>query len=172
VELAQKIYRITFAVSDGVDPIESASITYNDDKEYTDKNGEFVFDLTYASDQEFVIKKDGFQDSDTIINIDSEKTIVVVLKSTVGFGSISGHELKIYPNPTRGELTIEMDIAQNVSYALKIYDVLGKLIYADDLQGSQHIQKQIDLSTHPKGLYFLNIRSSAGENISKRILIQ
>ena len=168
----KKQYRITFKVTDGYDPIENASITHHDKDEYTDKNGEFAFDLTYALDQEFLIKKSGFNDSDTIIDIESERSIVVALQSTTDIGKTIDREIIIYPNPTHGELNIEINNAESIHYSIKIYDVLGKLIYADDLYGNQNIRQNVDLSEHPKGLYFLNIKSNRGDNISKRFIIQ
>ncbi len=168
----KKQYRITFKVTDGYDPIENASIIHHDKDEYTDKNGEFAFDLTYALDQEFLVKKSGFNDSDTIIDIESERSIVVALQSTTDIGKTIDREIIIYPNPTHGELNIEIKNAESIHYSIKIYDVLGKLIYADDLYGNQNIRQNVDLSEHPKGLYFLNIKSNRGDNISKRFIIQ
>jgi len=166
------IYRVTFVVTDGNEPIHEATIIHDAENKYTDSYGEFVFELPYALDQEFIIKKEAFDDCDTIIDIDSEKSVMVVLKLASGIGDPINREVKVYPNPTRRWLNIEMHNTESTHFSITIYDVLGKLIFADELDGVQNIRKTIDLSEHPKGLYFLNIKSNRGENISKRILIQ
>ncbi len=166
------IYRVTFLVTDGNEPINEATIIHNAENKYTDIHGEFIFELPYALDQEFIIKKEAFDDCDTIINIDREKSVAVVLKLASGIGDPISREVKVYPNPTQRWLNIEMNNTESTHFSITIYDVLGKLIFADELDGVRNIRKTIDLSEHPKGLYFLNIKSNRGENISKRIIIQ
>jgi hypothetical protein len=166
------IYRVTFLVTDGNEPVNEATIIHDAESKYTDINGEFVFELPYALDQEFIIKKEAFDDCDTIIDIDREKSVMVVLKLASGIGDPINREVKVYPNPTRRWLNIEMHNTESTHFSITLYDVLGKLIFADELDGVHNIRKTIDLSEHPKGLYFLNIKSKRGENISKRVLIQ
>ncbi|MFO7827111.1 MAG: C25 family cysteine peptidase [Bacteroidales bacterium] len=164
-------YRVTFNVTDGTHPIESASITYNDKNEYTDKNGEFVFVLNYGLSQEFSIKKSGYSQTDTIIDVDNEKTIIIILDKTVGIEKNLDDDIKVYPNPTDGLINIEISGAEIDNYSVSVYDVLGKLVYNKKLEGHKNIREEIDLSMHSKGLYFLNIRGN-GNIVSKRIIIK
>jgi hypothetical protein len=72
----------------------------------------------------------------------------------------------VYPNPSKGVLNIPMSKFGDVQ--VKIYNVFGKCIY-------QHIytssNQQIDLSSQPNGIYFVQIKTGQGLAV-KKIIIQ
>jgi hypothetical protein len=57
--------------------------------------------------------------------------------------------LKLFPNPTRGKLTID---AENFEY-VEVYDTSGRLIIKSKL-------KTIDLEEQSEGLYLLKINAN------------
>jgi len=69
---------------------------------------------------------------------------------------IDGMEITIYPNPTLGQLSVEITcMPQNTSGEITIYNMEGKLM--------QHQKKletlnQLDLSTCLAGIYILRIK--------------
>lgn len=71
-------------------------------------------------------------------------------------GRIDEMELTIYPNPTLGQLSVEItSMPQNTSGEITIYNMEGKLM--------QHQKKlktlnQLDLSTCQAGIYILRIK--------------
>ena len=67
--------------------------------------------------------------------------------------------IKIYPNPTIGEVTIEIDDP----FSVKVFDINGKLIL-------DSTKSTIDLSSQPSGIYMLKIESSTGLEINKRLI--
>lgn len=69
--------------------------------------------------------------------------------------------LLISPNPTNGVFTITTE-KEKIS-AIEIYNLLGDKIYSTS-------NPQIDLSSQPNGIYFLQIKTKEG-NISKKIII-
>ena len=58
-------------------------------------------------------------------------------------------EIRIYPNPTNGIINIQF--AENVSFRIIVYNVLGERILETD---NQHV---IDLYNQPMGIYLLQI---------------
>jgi hypothetical protein len=62
--------------------------------------------------------------------------------------------LNLYPNPTNNLLTIEADIPY--IYSVEITTLNGQRILGRELEGTT---RQIDLSSFPKGVYFITIRS-------------
>ena len=64
-------------------------------------------------------------------------------------------ELNIYPNPSNGLFNIQLENLRNNSNngSIKVFDQTGKLIM------NTAIQKEIDLSNQPQGLYFVQITS-------------
>jgi len=68
-------------------------------------------------------------------------------------------EVHVYPNPTKGELTVEIwngDLEEN--YRLVLFDVQGKQLIETKLQGNNRVP--LDLSLFPSGTYILILYSS------------
>ena len=72
--------------------------------------------------------------------------VVTGLISTNGF-------IKIYPNPTKGKITIEASVPGN--YIMKLYDVSGKLIHKDRI--TLNPKKEVQLNSVSKGVYLLEL---------------
>jgi len=86
--------------------------------------------------------------------------------------SISNYQLKVYPNPNRGEFTIEINLANGQDMELKIVNMLGEEVYFEKLkQFKGTYLKQIDLSTYSTGVYNLQLSSSEGI-INKKLIVE
>lgn len=73
--------------------------------------------------------------------------------------------INIYPNPTKGEISIENNNEQTQNYNIEIVDISGKTILKKDIQLNK---LRLDL---PNGLYFIKLSSE--ENIyMKRLIIE
>lgn len=72
----------------------------------------------------------------------------------------------IFPNPTSGKLTLE--IKNNETGEIEFYNVFGKKIYSEQVSSGR---AKIDLSNHPNGIYFLNIKTEK-ESFTQKIIIQ
>lgn len=73
-----------------------------------------------------------------------------------------GLQFSVYPNPSSGDFILSTS-AQNFTVA--IYDLLGNLI------GEYKNEKNINLSTQPKGIYFLKLTVN-GIAYSQKLIIQ
>ena len=62
--------------------------------------------------------------------------------------------IKIYPNPVNDILVIQSEGPTN--YSLVMASANGKMIFCKEMEGLTH---QFDLSSFPKGVYFITIRS-------------
>ncbi len=69
---------------------------------------------------------------------------------------IGNEELGIMPNPASESLTLEIKEARIQESRIKIYNVVGQLIYYTTITTHQKI---IDISTYPSGVYFVEVRS-------------
>lgn len=64
--------------------------------------------------------------------------------------------IKIYPNPTKGRLTIEiMDYLESISGNITIHDLQGRLILTEKITTNN---TNLDISDRPSGAYILNIQ--------------
>jgi hypothetical protein len=76
----------------------------------------------------------------------------------------------IYPNPSNGRFTLQIDngkLTMN-NYHLSVYNVLGERIYLAAIK--RQTFNEIDLSTAPKGIYFLKIYD--GDKIYTRKIVK
>ena len=70
--------------------------------------------------------------------------------------NIFSENIKVYPNPTSHNLTIELGDLTGVNTKIKLYDSSGKLVF-ESLSTSA---KEIDVSNYAKGLYTLEVSTS------------
>ena len=90
--------------------------------------------------------------------------LVANFEKEVGITKFELINVKIYPNPTTGELKIENGELKIKS--VEIFDVMGKL------QKSRKAEEQkgdwnLDISNLPAGVYFVRIETASGEVIKK-----
>lgn len=72
----------------------------------------------------------------------------------IGFEEMGASEISIYPNPSKGNFTIELGDLNNAS--IKIYNVGGQLIYQSDNISSNTHQIQLNPTS---GIYLISIVS-------------
>jgi hypothetical protein len=73
--------------------------------------------------------------------------------------------INIYPNPTFGNVTIDLAKQQN-EVQITLYDIYGKLVYLNNYQDSKKIEFSFDA---PPGVYYLDMKS--GERFSRHKII-
>lgn len=75
-------------------------------------------------------------------------------------GALSDLGLSVYPNPSSGLFTLELQNEVEVDW-LRIYNYTGKLVL--EKPGNIPVQAySIDLSAYPKGIYLLNVLTKKG----------
>jgi hypothetical protein len=123
------------------------------------ESGVGQFDVTYTYTDEF-----GCENSD-------DQVINVV--NCVGIDETSETvALEIYPNPTSGKFNLNIKADEFNNAELTVIDIVGKVIYEQDnlnVQGSQEIN--IDLSEHPSGIYFVQIKNE-NYSVSKKVFLK
>ncbi|UUC45932.1 PKD domain-containing protein [Flavobacterium cerinum] len=144
----------------------SNSITLNNS--YTVNNGVTV---NLKAGNTIVFKPNSVIKSGAIMlakieNCPEQKTEIEELKMApeVSFG-----EIRLYPNPTTSLLTIETSGAPMTEITISSFE--GKSIFIYKLKESTPLY-QIDIADLQNGIYFLTIKSSTGELVTKKIIKQ
>jgi hypothetical protein len=113
----------------------------------------------------------------TINGVSSSSTVPVFINSfssspTTGITSITNNNtIKISPSPNDGNFKISFEVLANISYNLEIRDMLGQLVYNETLSNfSGTYDKQINISGYGKGVYLINLTSSANKTINKVVV--
>ncbi len=93
------------------------------------------------------------------------------INSNMGVDDVNKADaLTIYPNPSKGIFTIELESkANNISYT--VYNLEGKLITQNSINHTGgKFSRQINLSHLPSGTYLIQVNNGA-EKISKKLII-
>ena len=77
--------------------------------------------------------------------------------------------IKIYPNPAKDVLTVNIAHAGSGSYTLRLYDTNSRLINTKELQPGDNV---LNVSHLTPGLYFLIISNRLGTLEARKILVQ
>lgn len=100
-----------------------------------------------------------------------DQTVTVV--NCVGLDENAANiALEVYPNPTKGIFSVDVNADQIHTADLKVIDVLGKVVFEQkelNINGSH--QSSIDLSNNPEGIYFVVV-SSEDLSTVKKIFLQ
>jgi len=157
-------------------------------QEITDSNAPFALSLN--ADDIYTLEKDGFTEGnqlnyklyrpstgetfDLAVTYDqsmntgafeSNGASVVVAVKTVETGVVDPAlvSLKIYPNPSKGNFTID-GISINVN--IRIFNAFGEEVY----HNGTVLPASIDLSAKGKGVYYAKIESASGTKIEKIVI--
>jgi uncharacterized repeat protein (TIGR01451 family) len=75
----------------------------------------------------------------------------------------------IYPNPTKGGITVNWFKADFTVEQMQVYNAIGKLVVEQGLTGAANDEQQLLLSQFGSGVYIFRFRTSAG-TIVKRVV--
>lgn len=105
----------------------------------------------------------------------SEMILVnVVDPSTVGLNDLGTEKMNylLSPNPSKGPFKIDINGLHSSTVDIEITNILGEKISSDkEFVSNQSLQKQLDLSGAPQGIYFIHV-TSENKTLTKKILIQ
>lgn len=82
---------------------------------------------------------------------------------------VNGSGCKLYPNPTQGKVTLELEGSVPYEREVRVYSILGHEIYHGIFSVGREIT--VDLSGHTPGIYL--VRLTAGENsYLKKVILE
>jgi trimeric autotransporter adhesin len=93
----------------------------------------------------------------------SDTTCVTTI-SGINQLSVNSDQLLIYPNPTSGEIIVNINssVGEVKDWNLQITDVLGRTVYT---RQSLNYSNDIDLSNLPNGVYFITVINKTGRAV-------
>jgi hypothetical protein len=99
--------------------------------------------------------------------------VTVFVDPTVGIGQsrYTDNLVKIIPNPSDGRFMVQIsEINKLDNYTISMLDYTGRIVWSEKYNSDQLLNKVFDFSTHPKGIYFMEIRNEKFNAIEKIIV--
>lgn len=78
--------------------------------------------------------------------------------------------LKLYPNPSTGLITLEINNPNGQELQIGIFDMAGRHLFSKTVS-SKHLTEQVDLGRFPGGFYMVKLSSGSLTKITKLVLI-
>ena len=81
-------------------------------------------------------------------------------------------DVNVFPNPSNGEFTIDMELISNSNVSFRVENLVGALVYETQsitIDGAH--SETISLGNVPTGVYFVNIRVG-DNNLVKKLIIE
>jgi len=124
------LYSVTFYVYDKQNqPIESVSVTFNDENIATDANGKALFVDIEEGDYSYRVSIEGFHAQEGNVHIESDTTIIINLTPQgVPLMTNNATVVEIWPNPFRQWLNIRVAVPSTESIAIDIYSITGQKV--------------------------------------------
>lgn len=90
--------------------------------------------------------------------------------STASVADETLNDLQIYPNPNNGSFTVGVTPKSGQDISIEMYDIRGRLMYADKYSSTTRFEEVIVLNHVQSGVYLLQI-SDGSQSITKKIII-
>ncbi len=75
---------------------------------------------------------------------------------------LAGAEFSVYPNPAHDRITVSMEVQQDADYVMELMDFSGRVVLSENKSALSGLNTyELDLSHLAKGIYMLEVRSTA-----------
>jgi len=78
--------------------------------------------------------------------------------------------MNLYPNPTSGQFSLQLDMPVAGNFNVRVYDMLGRTLETISEQNSLGGVYNLDLSANPNGMYFVELITNQGTATRKVLL--
>jgi hypothetical protein len=82
------------------------------------------------------------------------------------------HSFEVYPNPTGGELNVDLTQYIGRSVRMELYSIEGKLLQFSEKEEVQTTVENLNLSEYSNGMYLVKVKSAGLPDATKRIVLQ
>jgi len=83
-----------------------------------------------------------------------------------GFAEANPYQINVFPNPTSGELNMNMEAGSGIDL-IQLYDVSGRVLNSVAVSQTESIR--MDLSSYASGIYFIRVSGTKGNSTFKVI---
>jgi PKD repeat protein len=147
---------------------------------YTDLNGDYSFGAlpagtynVYPEDMNYLTTPSSgitlASGAYSVNGVNFKQTPTVIVPITTGLQDVpSANMFGIYPNPTKGNVSISWSSTMTGKATVSIMDMAGRQVYAKDADVAK--MSSLDLSRLQSGIYFISITTDKAQHTEKIIL--
>jgi len=170
--------KITFSkINSGIGEIDAAmvKITHNDTSGFG-KIGvlQFVLTNTVQPSQLYLSTFNAIQTNSagSTGSLTSTTDSVAIVSGTTAVNSFFSKEhIRIFPNPTNGNLTVDIPNAKETIYQVEVQNALGQVVFIDKwIAVSGTVNRTISLMGRNKGVYAVIIQNAKAKSVHKVVL--
>ncbi|MDZ4683418.1 MAG: T9SS type A sorting domain-containing protein [Saprospiraceae bacterium] len=81
-------------------------------------------------------------------------------------------DLQVYPNPTTGEITLDLSAYPANNLRIELYNVQGKVLQMVEKDTAEGNTERFDLSNYGAGIYLIRVQSEGLPDAVKRVIVQ
>jgi hypothetical protein len=81
-------------------------------------------------------------------------------------------DFSVYPNPTSGELNVDLTHYSGRAVSIELFNMQGQLLHVSRLDVADDVIEKIDLSGYSQGLYQVRVKSEGTPDITRRVVLQ
>ncbi len=86
-------------------------------------------------------------------------------------GSLATTDFNISPNPTKGELLLDLAPYSGKAVRIELYNLQGQLLQSSKIAEVQGTQERMDISPYQSGMYLLKVKSDGIPDGIKRVVL-
>ena len=134
--------------------------------------GENVFIIKNGDHQSWTSKGEGEDFTLVIVTKDIDPSEISKRSDVKVDHVVESKEVSIYPNPSDGVFTIQLNQTEKVKTLIKISDAQGKLVFKDNLgKFSGEYREEVDLKKYGAGTYIINIEQG-DKVITEKVVVK
>ena len=88
----------------------------------------------------------------------------------IGAPSITDVDTRVYPNPNRGQFTIEFEVNGSAEVTYSLFNMLGQVVHAGQVQVNGVYAEQVALSDLNEGIYLLRTKMNGESQVQKVVV--
>jgi hypothetical protein len=81
-------------------------------------------------------------------------------------------DFQTYPNPTSGELNVDLTQYIGREVRLEVYSLTGQLLRFVEIEELQTTVERLDLSAFQNGMYMVKVKSRELPDVTRRVVLQ
>ena len=75
----------------------------------------------------------------------------------------------VSPNPNNGQFKVSI-VAPNAKFTLNVRNIMGQVVYTENVSVQNSLKKEINLSNLDKGIYFLSVENEISKEVKKVVI--